>query len=336
MKIAVRVPNWIGDAVLSLPALAALKAGRSEAEIWVVAQEWVKDLFTSGTPADGVVTLSGGTSLGGLRSAARRIRQEGFDAGLLLTNSFGSALVFALARIPKRWGYKRDSRGFLLTQSVPFDGAAAPVHQAEYYLRLIRGLGIKTPPTPMRLALAPGEKEAARKLLDSLGLKRDKKKPLVILNPGASYGPAKRWPVERFAGLASRLQAARSARIVITGSPEEAELADRLASSMSRQPVILSGRTSLRGLLGILSCAELFITNDSGPMHMANALGIPVVGLFGPTDPVVTRPYQPPFTVLWKGAACWPCLYRSCPYGHQCMTAIEPEEVLEASLSYLR
>lgn len=336
MKIAVRVPNWIGDAVLSLPALAALKAGRSEAEIWVVAQEWVKDLFTSGTPADGVVTLSGGTSLGGLRSAARRIRQEGFDTGLLLTNSFGSALVFALARIPERWGYKRDSRGFLLTQGVPFDGAAAPVHQAEYYLRLIRGLGIKTPPTPMRLALAPGEKEAARKLLDSLGLKRDKKKPLVILNPGASYGPAKRWPVERFAGLASRLQAARSARIVITGSPEEAELADRLASSMSRQPVILSGRTSVRGLLGILSCAELFITNDSGPMHMANALGIPVVGLFGPTDPAVTRPYQPPFTVLWKGAACWPCLYRSCPYGHQCMTAIEPEEVLEASLSYLR
>lgn len=336
MKIAVRVPNWIGDAVLSLPALAALKARHPKAEIQVVARDWVKDLFTFGTPADGVISLSNDTSLSRLHSSARRIRQEGFDAGLLLTNSFGTALVFALARVPERWGYRRDGRGFLLTRGVPYDDTAPPVHQAEYYLRLLRGLGIKTPPAPIRLSLAPEERKAARKLLDSLGLKPVKKKPLIFLNPGASYGPAKRWPVERFARLASRLQAARSARIVITGSPEEAGLAELLASSLPRRPIVLSGRTSLRGLLGILSWADLFITNDSGPMHMANALGVPVVGLFGPTNPAVTRPYQPPSTVIWKGAACWPCLYRSCPYGHQCLTAIEPEEVLEAALSYLR
>jgi heptosyltransferase-2 len=336
MKIAIRVPNWIGDAVLSLPALAALRASRPKAELWVVAQDWVKDLFTFGTPADGVLPLSANHSLAGLRSSVRRIRQESFDAGLLLTNSFGSALVFALARIPERWGYQRDHRGFLLTRGVRFNEVTPPVHQAEYYLRLMRGLGVKTPPTSIRLALTPEEQKAARKLLASLGLKPDKRKPLVILSPGASYGPAKRWPVESFARLASRLQAAKSARIAIIGSAQEADLAAKIASSLHRQPVDLTGRTSIRGLLGVLGGADLLVTNDSGPMHMANALGLPVIGLFGPTNPEVTRPYQPPSTVIWKGAACWPCLYRSCPYGHPCMTAIEPEEVLEVALSYLR
>jgi heptosyltransferase-2 len=336
MKIAVRVPNWIGDAVLSLPALSALKAAHPGAEVWVVARDWVKDLFSSGTPADGVVVLPDDSSLAGVRKAARRLREERFDAGLLLTNSFGSALALALARIPQRWGYKRDGRGPLLTRGVRLDEAAAPVHQAEYYLRLVRGLGFETPPSPIRIGLTAAETKAGLDLLRSAGVKADKRKPVVLINPGASYGPAKRWPVERFARLASRLQETRSAQIVVTGAPGEAPIAAAMASAMERPPVVLAGKTALRGLLGILSQARLFITNDSGPMHMANALGVPVVGLFGPTDPAATRPYQPPSTVIWKGAACWPCLYRACPFDHRCMTAIAPEEVLEAAEAYLR
>lgn len=336
MKIAVRVPNWVGDAALSLPALAAVKAGRPGTELWVVAQEWVSGLFSSGKPADGVLVLPPASSLGGLRSAARLVREAKFDAALLLTNSFGSAAVFALAKVPERWGYKRDGRGFLLTRGVPYDEAAPPVHQAEYYLRLVRELGFETKGTSLRLRLDAEDKKAGRRLLEAAGVKTGSKKPIVLINPGASYGPAKRWPVERFARLASALQEAASAQVVITGAPGEVDLARRLASLMARRPAVLSGRTSLRGLLGVLSFGRVFITNDSGPMHLANALGVPVIGLFGPTNPAVTRPYQPPSTVIWKGAACWPCFYRSCPYGHPCMTSIEPEEVLRSARAYLR
>ena len=336
MKIAVRVPNWIGDAVLSLPALSALKASGPGVEVWVVARDWVKDLFASGTPADGVISLPSDSSLAGVREAARRLKAERCDAGLLLTNSFCSALPFALARIPERWGYARDGRGLLLTRRVRLDEAAAPVHQAEYYLRLVRGLGFETPPSPLRIALTAAERKAGLAVLEEAGIKPDKRKPVVLINPGASYGPAKRWPATRFARLASLLQEKRSAQIVVTGASREADIAREMASSMKRKPVLLSGKTPLRVFLGVLSRARLFITNDSGPMHMANALGVPVIGIFGPTEPDATHPFQPPYRVIWKGAPCWPCLYRKCPFDHRCMTAIEPEEVLEAALAFLK
>jgi len=334
MKIAVRAPNWIGDAVLSLPALASLKANYPQSEVWVIAPDWVKDLFATGTPATGVIALGADRTLRGLRASARMLREEKFDAGLLLTNSFGSALLFSMARIPERWGYKRDGRGWLLTRGVTVAEDAPAVHQAEYYLRLVRGLGLKTVPAAVRLSLTAAEKKAGRTILDSLGANR--KKPVVVLNPGAAYGPAKRWPAGNFAALATLFQSEYKAQVVIVGSSGEAELAASGASAMRRKPLVLTGRTTLRELLGVLSQSRLFITNDSGPMHMANALAVPVIGLFGPTDPAVTAPFQPPSTVLWKGAACWPCYYRKCPFGHECLTSITPEEVLEAAARYLR
>jgi len=334
MKIAVRAPNWIGDAVLSLPALASLKANDPRSEVWVIAHDWVKDLFATGTPATGVIALGDDRSLRGLRASARMLREEKFDAGLLLTNSFGSALLFSMARIPERWGYKRDGRGWLLTRGVRVAEDAPVVHQAEYYLRLVRGLGLKTVPPSVSLSLTAAEKKAGRTILESLGVKT--KKPVVVLNPGAAYGPAKRWPAGNFAALATLLQSRYEARVVIVGSPGEAGLAASVASAMRRRPLVLSGRTTLRQLLGVLSQSQLFITNDSGPMHMANALAVPVIGLFGPTDPAVTGPIEPPSKVIWKGAACWPCYYRKCPFGHECLTSITPDEVLEAAASYLR
>jgi len=334
MKIAVRAPNWIGDAVLSLPALASLKANYPQSEVWVIAPDWVKDLFATGTPATGVIALGADRTLRGLRASARMLREEKFDAGLLLPNSFGSALLFSMARIPERWGYKRDGRGWLLTRGVTVAEDAPAVHQAEYYLRLVRGLGLKTVPAAVRLSLTAAEKKAGRTILDSLGA--NTKKPVVVLNPGAAYGPAKRWPAGNFAALATLFQSEYKAQVVIVGSSGEAELAASVASAMRLKPLVLTGRTTLRELLGVLSQSRLFITNDSGPMHMANALAVPVIGLFGPTDPAVTAPFQPPSTVLWKGAACWPCYYRKCPFGHECLTSITPEEVLEAAARYLR
>jgi heptosyltransferase-2 len=334
MKIAVRAPNWIGDAVLSLPALASLQANYPRSELWVIAPDWVKDVFAAGTPAAGVIALGNNRSIRGLRASARMLREERFDAGLLLTNSFGSALLFSLAGIPERWGYKRDGRGWLLTRGVAVAEDAPVVHQSEYYLRLIRGLGLKTVPASVRLSLTASEKKAGQAKLDSLGVK--KTGPIVVLNPGAAYGPAKRWPAGSFAALANLLQVEYKARVVIVGSSGESGLAAEIASAMRRKPLVLSGRTTLRELMGVLSRARLFITNDSGPMHLANALSVPVIGLFGPTDPAVTAPLQPPSKVLWKGAACWPCYYRKCPFGHECFTSITPEEVLGAAARYLR
>jgi heptosyltransferase-2 len=334
MKIAVRAPNWIGDAVLSLPALASLKANDPRSEVWVIAHDWVKDLFATGTPAAGVIALGSDRSLRGLRASARMLREEKFDAGLLLTGSFGSALLFSMARIPERWGYRGDGRGWLLTRGVTVAEDAPVVHQAEYYLRLVRGLGLKTVTPSVSLSLTPAEKMAGRTILDSLGVKT--KQPVIVLNPGAAYGPAKRWPAGNFAALATLLQSRYRAQVVIVGSSGEADLAAAVASAMRRKPLVLSGQTTLRQLLGVLSRSQLFITNDSGPMHMANALAVPVIGLFGPTDPTVTGPCQPPSLVIWKGAPCWPCYYRKCPFGHECLTSITPEEVLEAAACYLR
>jgi len=269
-----------------------------------------------------------------MKESAKKIREYNFDAGLLLTNSFSSALLFFLAKIPQRWGYSRDNRGFLLTKGVPFknqDESAS--HQVNYYLNLISGLGFQISSPELILPLSPEEKDWPRKELSAAGY--DPKKPLVILNPGAYYGPSKRWPASRFAKLASLLQKKNKAQIVIVGSAEEVELAESIASSMIKKPLNMAGKTNLRQLAELISLANLFITNDSGPMHITNALRVPLIAIFGPTDPRVTGPFHQPSTVIKKDAPCWPCSYRKCPFDHRCMMEIEPEEIFMASQNFL-
>ncbi len=183
------------------------------------------------------------------------------------------------------------------------------------------------------MRLSPSEKRTAGLALEAAGVDLDK--PVVILNPGAAYGPAKRWPAERFAAAGALFQKKHKASVVITGSEEERLLAERIASLLPRPATVLAGRTGLRQLLSVISRAALFITNDSGPMHLANALRVPVVAVFGPTDPAVTRPYHQPSVVLKKEAVCWPCLYRACPFDHRCMTAVTPEEVYAVGRGFL-
>jgi heptosyltransferase-2 len=333
MKIIVRAPNWIGDAILSLPALASLSKNFPKAQIWVAARKWVKDLFTSYSFIKGVITVSNLDSLKGLRSAAKNLKELQFDTGILLTNSFSSALLFYLAKIPERWGYVRDGRGILLTRGVTPKGLEELSHQLNYYLKLISGLGLKTYPPEINLPLTPEEKMQAKEML--LSLNADLKKPLVILNPGASYGPAKRWPASRYAELARLFQQRKNAEILITGSLDESELAKSIALSMTKKPLSLAGQTSLRLLAGLISHSALFVSNDSGPMHLANALKIPVAAIFGPTDPRITGPFQEPAVVIKKDVPCWPCSYRECPFEHDCMMKIEPEEVFKVSQKFL-
>ncbi len=332
-KIVVRAPSWIGDSILALPAMDNLRRNFPESELWIVAQEWVKDLYSMAGRFEGLIPLPDQNSLKNLLRSARRLRTFNFDMGIMFTNSFGSALLFYLAKIPQRWGYKRDGRSLLLTKGVPVRNWENRHHQAHYYLGLISGLGLKNHTTELNLSLNQTEKARAKEWLKSMHIETNR--PIVILNPGAFYGPAKRWPVFKYSELASLLQQENGAQILITGSVEDSLLADLIASGMNRKPHILAGRTSLSQLAAVISSADLFITNDSGPMHLANALKIPVVAIFGPTDPQRTGPYQSPYILFHKRAPCWPCSYRECPFDHRCMMNISAQEVFEACQEFL-
>ena len=331
MKIVVHVPNWIGDAVLSLPALEGLSRNFPEDRIWVAANDWVKDLFFACGFLNGTIPLPSQNHFKSLRHSVQRLEAFRFDLGILLPNSFSSALLFYLAKIPQRWGYRSDGRGMLLTRGVTSGKNA--IHQAQYYLELLSRLGIKAEAEELNFPLREDEKKRAHEYLRALNV--ELRNPLVILHPGASYGPAKRWPSHKFARLAGLFQERDKATILIIGSWDEMETASFLSSSMTREPINLAGQTSLRLLAGLIHQASLFISNDSGPMHLANALKTPVVALFGPSDPQQTRPFQQPSAVIKKEVPCWPCSYRECPFDHRCMMNIEPEEVYLAGKKFL-
>ncbi len=332
MKLLVHAPNWVGDAVLALPAIRGLAAGNPDNEIWIAARDWVRDVYAGEEFITGTVSLPRPITLRNFHGAAAEIRKHSFDCGVLLTNSFGSALLFALARIPSRWGYSRNGRRFLLTRSVPFPPPQPRRHQLEFYRDFTSALGFPSPSSDLHLTVHPEEKVQARRFLSQRGI--DWEKPIVILNPGAYYGPAKRWPPEYYARLSDRLQT--KAQVVVTGSAAEKPLAEEIRDSMSQPPVVITGETDIRSLAGILSLADLCISNDSGPMHLANAVKTPVVALFGPTDPEVTRPFQPPSRFIQKKSVCWPCSYRDCPFDHRCMNAVSPDEVFQLCLEFLR
>ena len=333
MKIVVRAPNWIGDSVLAVPAAYSLSRNFPQAQIWVAAKDWVKELFVSHDFIKGVISLPDDDGFKKLKDSIRKIKSFQFDIGVLLTNSFSSALLFYLGKIPERWGYNTDGRRVLLTRAVALKKGEDSSHQLNYYLDLISGLGLKTSPPKISLPVTQEEKRKAKEMLVSLNV--DLKKPLVILNPGASYGPSKRWHAENYAKLALLLQDKKKAEILITGSKDDNELVESIASCITKKPFNLTGKTNLRLLAGLISNADLFITNDSGPMHIANALKIPVIAIFGPTNPSFTGPFQQPAAVIKKDVPCWPCSYRVCPFDHQCMISIDAEEVFEACQKFL-
>ncbi len=328
MKIVVRAPNWVGDSVLALPAMETIIRNYPDSEVWVAAQPWVKDLFPMSGMFAGTISLPEQKGLKNLRDAARSLREARFDLGILFTNSFASALVFYLAKIPQRWGYKKDGRGLLLTKGIPIRHEENPAHQTRYYLDLLIGLGLKGFHEEYSLPADQRERALTEEWLESQNIQIQS--PFIIINPGAYYGSAKRWPAERYAELASLLQSRMRAQVLIIGSSGETPLAEAIASRMSERPHILTGKTSLPRLAALLIISDLFVTNDSGPMHLANVLKVPLVALFGPTDPARTGPKQQPAIVIHKEAPCWPCLYRQCPFDHRCMMNISSEEVLQA------
>jgi heptosyltransferase-2 len=333
MKIVVRAPNWIGDSVLALPALNSLRRNYPGSQLWIAARDWVKDLFATGDLCEGTIAIRKQNSLKGLLDSAQKFRESRFDLGILFTNSFASSLLFCLGRIPERWGYKKDGRDLLLTKGIPVSNNADRPHQAHYYLDLLYRSGLKKFSEDLELPLDKNEKTRTAEWLKSLNI--DPEGLVIAINPGAYYGSAKRWPARKYAELASLLQKEIPAQILVLGSSDESPLAEAISSMMEKKPFILAGQTSLSRLITVISFADLFITNDSGPMHLANALKVPVVALFGPTDPSRTGPYQQPSSFIHKGAPCWPCSYRDCPFDHRCMLDISPQEVYQLCQKHL-
>jgi heptosyltransferase-2 len=318
-RVLVRAPNWVGDVVLSLPALRDTRRAFPRARLEVLARPWVADLYRAVPEVDAIHQSRGH------RADVASLR-EGFDLALLLPNSFASALVVWRAGIPERWGYATDGRGPLLTRRAPVPGAVSGRSQVYYYRAMLEALGVATPGPPDASLRCPDEWSA--RAGESLG----NEGPWIGVNAGAFFGSAKRWLPARFAAAADMVARRLDARVVLVGGPQERPLADAIADGMRAPVRVLCGETTLAELVGVLSRLRLLLTNDSGPMHVAAALGVPLVAVFGSTDWRETAPLSPTARVLREETECAPCLLRECPVDHRCMTRVRVDRVAAAAL----
>jgi heptosyltransferase II len=324
-RVLVRSPNWVGDAVMSLPVLAGLKRLFPLAGITVLAVPRVAPLFAA---QPGVVEVIRYPSGRGKWQVLWEMRKR-FDVALALPNSMESALGLWLLGVPSRVGYNTDARGLFLKEAVSGRRHLDGLHTVFYLLGLLKALGGVATFTPPALYLESEEMESAAQFLAEVDLAG--KGPWVGLSPGAAFGPAKRWAPERFAALGESLQHEFGTRLVLLGGKEERPVADLVKEHLQVPAVDLVGRTSLRQALGLLSQLRLLVTNDSGLMHAAAALSVPQVALFGSTDPVATGPFSSQATVIRHPSPCSPCFKRTCEIGYPCLNAISVDEVLAAA-----
>jgi len=342
-KILVRAPNWVGDAVISLPALDAVRRKFPAAELVVLARPSVAGLYRERAGISGVIVFDHRGRHRGVRGVWRlagELRAQRFDLAVLFQNAFRAALLAALAGIPQRLGYARDARGPLLTHAIPVPRPAeVPPHETYYYLELVRRAGwLESLPVVERIPLLPSPPLVGEmgERLRKLGLDEGAPRRLrVVLAPGANYGSAKCWLPERYAALADRLVEAANAAVLLCGTSAEAQLGEAIATQMRTKPISLIGQTSLEEFLALLPHTDLFIGNDSGAMHLAAGVGLPQVIIFGPTDEAGTGPINPRARLVKEPVSCSPCFLRHCPVDHRCMTRVGIERVWQAVESAL-
>ena len=329
-KVLIRSANWVGDAVMSLPAIASVRQTLPQAEISILAKPWVAEIFEKNPLVDRVLIYESPGTHQGMRGKwrlARQLRKEGFELAILLQNAFEAALISFLAGIPQRAGYDTDARAFLLTHPVPMTGKIKRGHQVDYYLEMVGSLGFQRAHAFPTLKVSQERQEEATRRLRSFD--SEGPRDLVGISPGATYGSAKEWFPERYAELADRIAAQSGARILIFGSGGDREVAARVRQH-ARAPLIdLTGMTTLAQAMAIMARLRLFITNDSGLMHTAAALGVPVVAIFGSTDPERTGPRGEVCRVVRRSVSCAPCLRTECPEERRCMGLISVDEVYE-------
>lgn len=332
-KILIRSVNWIGDAVMTTPAIAVIREQFPNAEITILANELVSRLFLHHPGIDNIITFyrhGKHSGVAGRIRLAKELRSRAFDLAVIFPNSFDSALVPWLAGIPARIGKCSDGRTLLLNGR--YDAAQKPAvcHEVDYYLHLLQFFGISGSKTPLHLFTTPEEESRAAALLTEQGIQADDF--LLGINPGASYGSAKRWYPDRFAQVASQLSAKWSAKIVIFGGPGETAIAADIEKRLEGTAVNFAGKTSVRELMALIKRCNFLITNDSGPMHIAAAFDVPLVAIFGSTDHTGTSPYSSKAVVVRSAVECAPCKLRECPTDHRCMLAVSVDDVVTESV----
>ena len=338
-QLLIRVSNWIGDCVMSVAAVKELRRLHPEDRLTIVGYRRVTGLFEGQAFVDRVIALGQVGGWARIRLESRAL--QGSDRVLLFPNSFASALPAFLARVPDRLGYRTDGRSLLLTHGVRPRSKRLGHHQAFYYLDLIHQLGLsevdylanRDYAPDITLGASKSATEEAKSLLEETRV--DRGRPLVALNPGAAFGPAKRWFLDRYTAVADLLVKEEGAEILLIGASPEVSFARQIEKQMRASPHCLSGRTSLATLMGLLSQCDLLLTNDSGPMHLAAALHIPQVALFGSTDEIATGPLCDRAVVIHKHVECSPCLLRECPIDLRCFDRIGVEEVFQAAQGLL-
>lgn len=330
MSTVIRSPNWIGDGIMSLPAIRAFKDHFPDERLVVAAKRYLADIFLNIPEIDEIIPLPDRWTPRSFFSSLREFRRRRFDRGILFTNSFSSALFFRLAGIGSCAGYSRDGRGWLLQERVPLGTDRG--HQQYYYLQIIEHLAGKMSSRafPATLVVSASESAWADAWLREQGLTGSI--PLLAVSPNAAYGGAKAWPPDRFRELIrSWGQKRPEAAVLLLGGPAERENIAAVTDGLPGSVLNLAGLLSLRRSIAVLSRCRLFIGNDSGLMHIAAALGLPLVAIFGPTEPGRTAPLASRFRLLHHGADCAPCQHRECPSDHRCMTSVSIDEVRTAA-----
>ena len=335
-KVLIRGTNWIGDVVMTLPAVAAVRKTWPGARISVLAKPWVADVYRLSKDVDDVIVFQEPgrhAGIGGKLRLAGELRGVGFDCAILLQNAIEAAIIAVLAGIPLRAGYNSDGRGLLLTHAVRRTKAIRRVHQIDYYIEMVQALGCTPAGRAVRLRPGRDYDDLAGTLFARFGIAENRHR--IGIAPGAAYGPAKKWFPERFAAVADRLIADTGAQTILFGSAGDQESAAAVQGS-ARHPLIdIAGMTNLKEAIALIARCSLFISNDSGLMHVAGALGVPTIALFGSTNPVTTSPVGKQSVVIHHDVDCSPCLKPVCPTDFRCMERIGVEEVCAAARKLL-
>ncbi len=334
-RVLIRGVNWVGDAVMTTPAIAGIRRTFPRARISLLVRPWVAGVFQGNPHIDEVLLYDREgrhRGVSGLLRLAQELRGSRFDLAVLLQNAFEAALLAFLARIPRRVGYNTQGRGFLLTHVAVRDRSATRLHHVDYYQTLLREFGWLEGDGVPTIYLGSDVQERAGALLTGEGVRPEE--ALVAFNPGSTYGSAKRWPADRYAALADRLVEGLRVRVLLTGAQGDAAVA-RAVRSLSRYPQFitdLTGRTDIQVLAAVLKRCAAVVTNDTGAMHIGAAVNLPVIAIFGPTDPGATSPVGR-YLLVRHPVPCSPCLLRECPIDHRCMTGISVDEVFSAVLN---
>ncbi|MBN2568803.1 MAG: lipopolysaccharide heptosyltransferase II [Deltaproteobacteria bacterium] len=334
--VLIRGTNWIGDVIMTLPAIAAVRHSLPQSHITVLAKPWVAELYRISPDVDEVIEYESPGMHDGITGKFRlagQLQKRNFAMAILLQNAIEAAMIVWLARIPIRMGYNSDARGVLLTHSVHRTKEIRTIHQIHYYLEMLKSLGFKTAGELPKLPIGENLREISQAILNCHDITPED--TLVGMAPGATFGPAKMWFPERFAAVGDQLVKDFSAKIILFGSKGDRERAERVQQYSNNRFVNLAGTTSLKEAIALIASCRLFITNDSGLMHLAGALAIPLVAIFGSTNPATTSPAGGKSIIIHHDIPCSPCLKKVCPTDFRCMDMIAIDDVYGAAEKFL-